>query len=568
MSETSSEIQVDHGTTSPTKPLVNDIKKELFDPRTISKKNDQEGRNRLAIELGKNRQVQNTLHEEMVATQAELDKRQSNLLVKLKTKLNIPDKKVQELEALKIEQAIKGENIPDTKKMVEAYYEKVAETPLTNQEKRDLLKPEVLSQLSTDEYIALWKRLNPYFLTHVTRQGFRDHNAMFYHSGGMREFHNGFLGVMQDEKMLRPPLALKLKNRDEVSVKMFLSEWVLQAENEEDAKTRFDNLLHWSLAKAPKYSADTAVHFAAQLAANDYYGGETRNEIMFVFPSDVLASQYNFTFNGWEKDFTHPQSETKWNDVFVWPNTLKDPGFTIDSGIVFLPENTQVDSNTGSRYASEVKNVEGKDVRVMVENADAIEKYNEWAQKLNKNTPLVVASIRARKQYDNREPDHVVHTTRVETEDICRKELVKLGFDDELIERSFLSDIVGDIGLWEGKVPFERFKENIDHASAKWKKAENTITAKEYWENFFADNPNLKPKHIVYYDGDPTTAIYRFEQQNEIGNADIAKVEEQLLGFDDHHITDVVNDPRSNQGHEELVLMGNKIIEEHYRNKI
>lgn len=545
-------------------PTISQVKKEFFDPRTISKKHDQEGRDKLAAELREKRKERDTLHQEMSTTQNELDERQSNLLVKLKTKLNIPDKQMQELEAKKIEQGLKDTNLPDTRKMVEAYYEEAAETALTNDEKRELLKPEVLSQLSTDEYIALWKRLNPYFLTHVTRQGFRDHNAMFYHSAGLQEFHNGFVGVAQDEKMLRPPLALGgLKNRDEVSVKMFLSEWVLQANNEEEAKTRFDNLLHWSLASAPTYPDKTAVHFATQLVADDYYGGERNNEVFFIFPSDVLASQHNFTFNGWEKDFTHPQSETKWNDVFMWPNTIENPGITINAGVVFLPEKTQVDSNTGSKYASEVKTVDGKEKRVMIENTELKEKFMEWAKKLSDDSPAIQM---ARNYYNERSYDR----QRAMIADFNRflsQELQTMGFDRDAAT-ALVPDLVRDLMYWNKDVPIERFQELINGSGAKYRRAENTIPAKDYWQKFFSENSSLRPQHIIYYDGDPTSAIYKFQQENNIGSADTSKTEGQLLGFDDHHVTDVANDPRSNQGHDELVNLGNRIITERYANQI
>ena len=42
-------------------------------------------------------------------------------------------------------------------------------------------------------------------MTHVTRQGFRDHNSMPYHSAGMRTFHNGFTEMLNNDKELRSP---------------------------------------------------------------------------------------------------------------------------------------------------------------------------------------------------------------------------------------------------------------------------------------------------------------------------------------------------------------------------
>ena len=354
--------------------------KNLIDPKRISKQIDSEGRSEIANRIWKTRRDLRTtseiislteikleeirklialLQQQKTQAKTELSKRLGSCLVKIMIKIGIRDKQATalqekinaigskinklynelydveyELRTLRKKQA----EIPNPKQLLEAYYEEIATQPLTNEQKRELLKPEILASLTTEEYIALWRRLNPYFLAHVTRQGFRDHNAMIFHSAGLNEFHNGFLNVMQDGRLLRPSIALTgLKNRDEASVRQWLSDWVLQAKNENEAKERLNNLLHFHLASAPKYPDKTAVHFAAQIVADDYYGGEKGNEVFFVYPSDVLVSQYTYSFNGKEKDLTKPQSETKWNDVFIWTDP-NNPGIHVDSGIVFYQQ--------------------------------------------------------------------------------------------------------------------------------------------------------------------------------------------------------------------------------------
>jgi hypothetical protein len=389
---------------------------------------------------------------------------------------------------------------------------------------------------------------------------------MFYHSAGLQEFHNGFVNLAKDEKQLRPPLALHgLKKRDEVSVKMFLNDWVLQAENEDEAKKRFDNLLHWSLASAPTYPDRTAVHFSGQKVSNAFYGGERNNEVFFLFPSDVIASQHDFAFNWKGGNFIEPTAvgEDQWNDVFVWPNSLEDPGITIDAGIVFLPEKTRVDPDTGSKYVSEVKTVDGKEQRVMIENTEIKDKFIEWTKRLGEES-LVIQM--AHNYYNERSYDRE-QALSADFNRLLDQELQKIGFDQDA-SAALIPDLRGDLIFWNKDVPIEKFQELINGSSGKYRRAENTVPAKDYWEDFFSKNPNLRPKHIVYYDGSPTSAIYRFQQENGIGSANTSKTEGQLLGFDDHHIIDVENDPRSNQGHKELVDLGNKIIAEHYRNKI
>jgi len=528
-------------------------KNELVNPRIISQNKDQEGRNSLLEDAKAAKVDELEIKNKVLQKEKEIQERQENIFVKLKQKLQIPDEKTVEMQAQLLELHTAEDQLPNRKDMLDAYYEKFKETPLTNQEKRDLLKPDVLSQLTTDEYVDLWKRLNPYFLTHVTRQGFRDHNAMFYHSAGMAEFHNGFINTLNDERQLRNPLTLNgLKKRDETSVKMFLSKWVLQAENEDESKKRFDNLLHWSLASAPKYQDETAVHFAAQLVANAYYGGETGNEIFYVFPSDVLASQHDFAFNGWEKDFTKPQSETKWNDVFVWPEKIEDSGISLDSGMVFIPESQQVDPETGSKYVSEIKIVDGEEKRVLVWNQQLIDKFNGWVDALNDQSPIIQEIDRANK----------ISNSDL-FKDMLKTEMRNLGVPEDSIYSLVTSELSQDL-FWSKIGSKEKLKEDLLTTNAIFKRPETTISSREYWEKYFSNNPDKKPKHTVFYDGNPTSAINEFQRKNGIGRADTSKTDGDLLGFEDRHVVNIENDPRADKGHQELIDLGNKIIHEHY----
>ena len=450
--------------------------------------------------------------------------------------------------------------------------EKVKAIPLSNEEKRRFLKPEILAKLSPEEYIALWRRLNPYFLSHVTRQGFRDHNAMIYHSAGMEQFHRGFLNVLEDQKLLRPPIAVnhpRLKSRDETDVREFLEDYVLKAENQKDAMRRLDIQLNNSLANAPKYPDKTSIHFATETVLDGYYGGESDNEIFFLFPSDFIASQHEFSFGGWEKDFTKPQSEGKWNDVFVWPSSLDNPGISVDAGVVFLPENTMVDPETGSKYASEVRNVDGKDQRVMIEDESLASEFVDWATGLNENSAVVAMF---------REYSKISQHSRTEKEYVLRKlegnilnEMLQLGFSkdsaivlaDRLIGRLHIFIDLGRLD-WDDITPKEAALRTLRSANANWKIPENPVKAKEYWEKYFKKNLDQKPKHIVYYSGHPYAAIKEWRQNNGIVIRDGATSDDKLLGFDDHFIADMEKDPRAYRGYNELLQTAQKIISENY----
>ena len=536
-------------------------KKELFDQKTISKKHDQEGRNALASDIKAIRKDLENLKKEGAETEEQIKDRQGKLLVRLKQKLNKPDEQLIQLQEKQLEAQSKQKDLPNPREMLKAYYEKMSTEPLSNQEKRDLLKPEVLFELSTDEYVALWKRLNPHFLTHVTRQGLRDHtggDAMVNHSRGHNSFVEGFIDVMKNEKRIFPPLArIGLKDRDEATVRTFLESYPLQAENEAEALKRFDSALHQSMGAAPTYPDHTSTHLAAQIASDRYYGGETKNEVFFVYPSDVLASQYPFAFNGWEKDFTHPQSETKWNDVFIWTDP-KRPGVPVDSGVVFLPKDTKVDPNTGSKYASEIIKSDADDdstQRIPVEDPLLTSKFEDWANGLNSESPVIKAIEDSNRRNDSSGFDRVL-----------KDEMRKIGVPEDSMESLvYMSGLSQDIFLFKDKHPTKnKYVDDFKSSNAKYKRAENTVTAKEYWEGYFSKHPDQKPKHIIFYNGDPTSAIYKFQQENGIGSADTSKTDGQLLGFDDNHISDMASDLRSNAGHDELVELGNRIITEHY----
>ena len=299
--------------------------------------------------------------------------------------------------------------------------------------------------------------------------------------------------------MLRPPLSIRgLRTRGEASVKEFLNGWVLQAEDEKEAKKRLHNLLNFSLGGAPKYPDKTAVHFATQLVANDYYGGERNNEVFFIFPSDFLASQYSFAFNGGQKDFTKPQSETKWNDVFIWPGTLDNPGISLDTGFVFLPEKTPVDPNSGSKYASEIKNIDGKEQRVLIEDTDLIQSFYSWGRNLNDESPI----MKAYRSYSEERDYFRRQDLEISCLDTFRQEIEKLGFGPDASEPLARSLFV-KLHHLAHTIP-ELLEDMVKESGAGWKRAEDTIPSKEYWEDYFRKNPHLRPKHIVYYDGDPT----------------------------------------------------------------
>lgn len=237
--------------------------------------------------------------------------------------------------------------------------------PFTKEEKEEFLKPEVLSALTTDEYIALWKKLSPHFTSHVTRQGFRE-TFSTDHSKGVGEFHNGFVDTLRNGGDIKSPFLLTHReglDQFEQELITFL-EGINLSELESDQTgveeypqlwKKIKNRLTASFGSAPKVPDEAALHLATEKVLTAY-GAEQDNQIFYVFPVDMIASQFNFAFNGSQfgQDFSSPpmSGEGRWNDAFIW--NKEDPfqsSLPINSGIVFLPKSTPVNPVTGSKYS-------------------------------------------------------------------------------------------------------------------------------------------------------------------------------------------------------------------------
>ena len=350
------------------------------------------------------------------------------------------------------------------------------ERSLTKEEREKLLSPEVLSSLSTEEYIDLWKHLSPHYVSHVTRQGYRE-NYFTYHSKGLGEFHNGFGEILADEKGLRSPMGLEgVENTQDIKkeIKDFLEQKDFSLPERDDlGREHYPNpwkkikqRLTASLGSAPKIADETAVHLASDRVLDNMYGGETDNQVFMIYPSDMVASQYHFAFNRGDLSFNDPlpESEQKWNDVFVWDK--EDPMKThlpLDAGIVFLPRSTRVDPKTGSKYSS----------------------YKRTESETGEET-------------------------------------------------------------FETELPTE------------------SITSEEYWNSYFGEHSELKPKHVVYYDGDPTKAMQEFLKEHGITGKDDATHDDGALGFKENHVEDMRRDPRTLGVEQEMFRQGALALIDHF----
>ncbi len=581
------------------------IRNEIINFRNITKEHDYEGRVKKAQDvLNVRRKIKNA--QDNVETQREsiekiekeiiflkkqknqknedILKRKTSVLIRFKDALNITDqriinlqKEIQEIQdkirllaGIPYGQLAEGkhrlknfikelEELPNPRESLEVYHNEVLTIPLSNEQKRDLLRPEVLAELSTDEYTALWRRMNPHYLAHTTRQGFRDHYGHIYHYEGMEEFHSGFVDLLKDEKLIRSPLAVReeIKKIDFSSIEQWLlKKGVFTEEDKKKAIEKLEIILPQNI-----YPDRAAIHFSVQEVADHFYGGERNNEVFFVFPADVIGSQYSFAFTGvssFEKD-----KNASMTDVFVWPNNIDNLGIPVDAGFVFLPKNILVDPNTGSKYVSEIKTIEGKQKRKMIEDKELINSLADWGQRLKESDTYNLFL-----EYKFEEDKYKKKVMCKKLLNILNQKIQNLGFSFDIspdIAESMLFEMMNcDISYFNSKKARKITKEN----DALWKRAgriKRAISAREYWENFFEQHPRLKPKHIYYYDGDPSQAVLDFQKKNNIGNASTVKTEGNFLGFKDNHVIGMEKDTRVYSGYQDLMKIASIIINERYK---
>lgn len=470
-------------------------------------------------------------------------------------------------------------------------YESLPEEMPSPEEKKAELTFEKMAELSTEEYLELWKHLNPFYVTHVTRQGVRDHNSMIYHSGGMGAIHDGFKKLLEDGKFLRSPAEVGYgipPSFTEEDVAAALDQMIDEPDYYEGMTP--DQIvevlpINTSIAAADPWADRHAIHFAQHTVLDDYYGGETGNEVFYVFPTDVIASQCKFGGHMHDGLTTaQVQLERKWNDMFVWPEDGKIP---LDAGLVFLPKSQMVDRRTGSRYdTQETVSETGEIVFMPRKDEERIGRFKEWLEGLSEDSPEVVAA-----QNDG---DYSLLEAKMEEIGIpeqCVDGMIRYGNIYTLL-RYIKQRELGNVYLSkedrDRMTPEEisdySIRQYLSDRSADMKFADDPITAQEYWEQYFASHPDKKPMHVIYYDGDPSVAVRDFladhgileekkgsygyrsydtdSRQQITGPGDSSERDGKMLGFEDHYIGSGTEDEQLISEHQRFNQLASKILTE------
>ncbi len=409
---------------------------------------------------------------------------------------------------------------------------------------------EYLASLSFDEYILLLRRFPQPMVTHVTRQGVRDHIGHSFHRAGYGEFFHGFQRMIADGR-LRSPLGVYMAQEEKDRA---LSEFLRldTFSSAEDARRALDSFVAKGGSEGG-FADRSAIHFAAEEVADAYYGSERGNEIFVIFPSAHIASQYYFQGD------LRTGGGGYWNDKWVWAH--EERGMDIQAGIVFIPRSARVDSQTGSRYAldetrSPIVNDEYINLAKDFIASPLFSSFSEEAQRITGSLP-----IRWWESDGNFTLETISKIQKLEPLRFILRE--RFSFHDERLQNVFFDyHFLQSIQIALRDAP-DDFSDVVIRALQDrgifYQEAQDTVSSQEYWEGFFAQFPDKRPRKIVYYDGtSPTRALQSWREANGI----LKKTDDGALGFSERHIS--ATSPQASSGMDRFYDLALHAIDWHF----
>ena len=477
----------------------------------------------------------------------------------LKQEQDIEINKEQEISR-KLELEETSPEMQEIRTMLDDFYkgqkEKWAESKYTKEDITKYFSEENLASLSLEDYALLLKRFPREMVTHVTRQGIRDHLGHVYHTVGEGAYTDNFMKMVEDGR-LRSPLGIYLtENKKEQAIAEFLH--LNTFENKEEAMNHLATFAGTKQKESGGYADSMAVHFATEEVADVYYGSEKNNEIFIAYPSAYIASQYYFSGQLTESGGGY------WNDQWVWANEEK--GMDLNAGLIFIPGEVKVDRKTGSRYELDenknpVKNSKYQAaLRRVVDSAD----FHDFANQVMKITGKLDLyqnesnlSSKDRELLEKLEPfrqkleqEFDITDRRLQSALLRYGNLFRINAQKENQEK----------GKGTQFSPVDSEIENaLQNEGILFLEAKDMISSKEFWETHFTKNPEKRPSKVVYYKGaDPTDALLQWRKKQGITK----KTEGENIGFSERHIKRDM--PQAIVGLDRFGTLAEKVIKKYF----
>lgn len=493
----------------------------------------------------------------------QLRKLRADILVGQKTYEELKQKQDIEIaEERTISEKLESEETPpalqEAKSMLDKFYKKQgkkwAKSEYTKEDITKYFSEEHLASLSIEDYALLLKRFPREMVAHVTRQGIRDHTGHSYHTAGVGAYDDSFMKMAEDGR-LRSPLGVYLveEAKNEAIEKYLLKYLQLDSlESKEEAIKSLDIMTDIEQQQeGGSYADRMAIHFAAEEVADVYYGSEKGNEIFIAYPAAYIASQYYFNSG----EGLTGGGGGYWNDQWIWAN--EERGMDLNAGLVFIPEEAKVDRKTGSRYELDKSNnpIENTEYQSVLKKLIDSPDFNNFANQVMKLT------VERRYPWGHRSEEL--------RQQFCQRLEQEFGMADRRLQFAALdyNNLEKFIRQRKGYKadPFYldiTIREALKKNGIFYSESKNTISSKEFWEAYFAKNPEKRPSKIVYYKGEnPTSALQYWREERGIQK----RAEDGDLGFSERRVKRGA--PQAMAGLGRFRALAEKVIEDHFAQK-
>jgi hypothetical protein len=353
---------------------------------------------------------------------------------------------------------------------------------MTLEEKEVVFDEEFLSTLSLEEYLEIWKLGSPHYVGHVTRQGYRDHFGEEMSVGGLKnklvgEYFDGFRSMLGDGKTHKDTLkvlyGIDLKNET------FDKELVTnQIRNLDKFIKKEDVLKEWI---GSYYESNYAYKIKNEEFLNQL-GGEIYSQI----------SKADF------REFRKRKLGAYASEIFD-PNVIRsNPAipFILDKSAIHLSADEILDDKYGGETGNEIFVVYPTDMIASQYTFGVSDLKGDIVQKPHGS--------------ENKWNDIFVWSDDQE-----------ISIDAGIVFLPSNAMVAPTTG--------SRYKDD------QFSRPEQLISSQEYWEKYFEENPDKKPKHLVYYNtkSSPTKAVNDFLAEQGIVKL---KPQERNLGFEKNRV--------------------------------
>lgn len=411
-----------------------------------------------------------------------------------------------------------------------------------------------LRSLPLEDYTLLLKRFPSEMVTHVTRQGIRDHAGWMYHSGGIGAYANTFVDIMKSKRLLSPlgTFLAETERRQAIANLLRLDQYETEEAARNSAVT-INRLSNANIGGKGSYADLSSVHFAAEEVADEYYGAERGNEIFFAFPSAMIASQYRHFGKLIEG------GDGKHNDLWVWGQ--EQSGMSTDAGIVFLPATTPVCPRTGSRYELDEQLNPSVNEELKSELIAAVQ-HPDFVALAESALPMLVDVSRYWSE------ERTANEARLQAYQQQLRDKLGIQSPEAIAILSNYSSLNSLFYTHKQRPDFRgfdtRFEDTVVAAMQSqalyYTPAKAPIPAQELWERFFAERPHLKPSKIVYYsEASPTEALHEWRRREGLEK----KAKSPDMGFTNHAITP--GSPQANIGFERFQTLADEVIRDYFK---